>query len=173
MFILTTDSLPASCCPISSSAGAIILQGAHHSAQKSTRTAPLCASTSASKLASVTVCVDIPVLSSKLGHKTRCRPDTPSRRAPGRAGTAQHIHESATWGRTSDLQQPGCSTTIRQPSLLRSQETRMSRRAGWLFAAAVILPGLAVADEPQRLTIKDHHFAPQRLEVPAGVKFSL
>src|SRR4029078_11562356 len=40
---------------ISSSAGAIMRQGAHHSAQKSTTTGPVALSTSASKLASDTL----------------------------------------------------------------------------------------------------------------------
>src|SRR5579859_128401 len=49
--------LPANCWAISSSAGAIILQGPHHSAQKSTRTGPGAESTSASKLESETLVV--------------------------------------------------------------------------------------------------------------------
>ena len=42
------------------------------------------------------------------------------------------------------------------------------------FVAAVLIgtPALAT-DEPIHLVIKDHHFQPERLEVPAGVKFKL
>src|SRR5688572_5485717 len=51
---LTILSLPAYSSASSSSTGAIILQGPHHCAQKSTRTGPADFSTSSSKLASVT-----------------------------------------------------------------------------------------------------------------------
>src|SRR5271157_4819269 len=46
---------------ISSSAGPIILQGPHHSAQKSTTTGPLDPTTSDLKLASVTLTVDMAI----------------------------------------------------------------------------------------------------------------
>ena len=43
-----------------------------------------------------------------------------------------------------------------------------------LAALAVLtLPVLASADEPTHILLKDHHFVPERLEVPAGVKFKL
>src|SRR5216683_4650242 len=57
MFTLAMVSLPAYSAPISSRAGAIALHGPHHSAQKSTSTAPLAPSTSVLKLASVTALV--------------------------------------------------------------------------------------------------------------------
>jgi hypothetical protein len=40
-----------------------------------------------------------------------------------------------------------------------------------MLAAVVAVP--ARADEPLRLTIKDHRFTPDRLEVPAGTKQTL
>ena len=40
-------------------------------------------------------------------------------------------------------------------------------------AALLLLAGAASADDELRLTIKDHRFHPDRLEVPAGVKFKL
>src|SRR5688500_16971864 len=51
---LTIFNLPAYSSANSSRTGAIILQGPHHCAQKSTRTGPADFSTSSSKLASVT-----------------------------------------------------------------------------------------------------------------------
>src|ERR1700733_9884896 len=51
---LTILTLPLSEWEISSKAGAIMRQGPHHSAQKSTTTGPLALSTSASNVASVT-----------------------------------------------------------------------------------------------------------------------
>src|SRR5581483_3059770 len=54
MLILTIFTLPSSCWPISSSAGAIALQGPHHSAQKSTSTGPEAFRTSASNEVSLT-----------------------------------------------------------------------------------------------------------------------
>lgn len=45
-----------------------------------------------------------------------------------------------------------------------------------LAAAAVtalLLAAPALADEPLHLVIRDHKFVPERLEVPAGVKFKL
>src|SRR3954467_9376747 len=54
---LATVTLPAMSLASSSSAGAIILQGPHHSAQKSTSTGSFDFSTSVSKLASVTAVV--------------------------------------------------------------------------------------------------------------------
>ncbi len=41
-----------------------------------------------------------------------------------------------------------------------------------LFALSPLASALA-ADEPLHLSIKDHHFVPERLVVPAGVKFKL
>src|SRR5580698_2344353 len=52
---LTILTLPLSVPAISSSAGAIIRQGPHHSAQKSTTTAPVAFSTSESKSVSETL----------------------------------------------------------------------------------------------------------------------
>src|SRR3954464_8438631 len=59
---------PASSSEIWSSAGAICLQGPHHSAQKSTRTGVLDCSTSFSKLSSVTFTVLIIQLPSERGR---------------------------------------------------------------------------------------------------------
>src|SRR5688572_14225451 len=57
MLILATVSLPFMSLAISSSAGAIILHGPHHSAQKSTSTGPLAFRTSDSNDASLTCVV--------------------------------------------------------------------------------------------------------------------
>src|SRR6201995_2590598 len=59
MSTFATDSLPANSPASSSSAGPIILQGPHHSAQKSTSTGPalLFSTTSVAKLLSVTATV--------------------------------------------------------------------------------------------------------------------
>src|SRR5690349_19654258 len=57
MLSLATVTLSPRSFAISSSAGAIIRQGPHHSAQKSTRTGPSAPSTSVEKLWSVTVLV--------------------------------------------------------------------------------------------------------------------
>src|SRR6266849_6502239 len=54
ILILATVTLPAILAAISSRAGAMLLQGPHHSAQKSTRTGPGARSTSASNELSVT-----------------------------------------------------------------------------------------------------------------------
>ena len=54
MLILAIFSLPSSFWPISYKAGAIILQGPHHSAQKSTRTGPEAFRTSDSNEVSLT-----------------------------------------------------------------------------------------------------------------------
>src|SRR5487761_821702 len=54
MLTFATVILPANSSASSSSAGAIILQGPHHSAQKSTSTGPGAPSTSVAKLVSVT-----------------------------------------------------------------------------------------------------------------------
>src|SRR5207237_3221687 len=59
MFILATVTLPWSVAANSSRAGAIALQGPHHSAQKSTSTGPGALSTSVSKLASETLWVTL------------------------------------------------------------------------------------------------------------------
>src|SRR5580704_13028618 len=64
-------TLPCISLAISSSAGPIILHGPHHSAQKSTTTGPPAPFTSDSKLASVTLTVDMSHLS-----RTRARDDT-------------------------------------------------------------------------------------------------
>lgn len=42
-----------------------------------------------------------------------------------------------------------------------------------LAALACFATPILAADEPLHLVIKDHHFQPERLEVPAGVKFKL
>src|SRR3954453_16987976 len=57
MLSLVTVTLSPSSLEISSSAGAIIRHGPHHSAQKSTRTGPSAPNTSVAKLWSVTVLV--------------------------------------------------------------------------------------------------------------------
>jgi len=49
----------------------------------------------------------------------------------------------------------------------------MHMRVVFLALAGVLLSGMAQADDLPRLTIKDHKFQPERLEVPAGVKFRL
>ena len=49
----------------------------------------------------------------------------------------------------------------------------MRMRVVLLAVAAVLFGGMAQADDTPRLTIKDHKFQPERLEVPAGVKFRL
>src|SRR4051812_16928150 len=59
MLSFRTVTFSSSSRPISSSAGAIIRQGPHHSAQKSTRTGLSDAITSAWKLSSVTLFVPI------------------------------------------------------------------------------------------------------------------
>jgi len=46
-------------------------------------------------------------------------------------------------------------------------------RVVWLAIVATFLAGTAWGDDLPRLTIKDHKFQPERLEVPAGVKFKL
>ena len=46
-------------------------------------------------------------------------------------------------------------------------------RVVWLAMVATLLAGTAWGDDLPRLTIKDHKFQPERLEVPAGVKFKL
>src|SRR6476661_8079630 len=61
MLSLTTVTFSSSSRPISSSAGAIIRQGPHHSAQKSTRTGFSEPITSSWKLSSVTFLVPISV----------------------------------------------------------------------------------------------------------------
>jgi Cupredoxin-like domain len=43
---------------------------------------------------------------------------------------------------------------------------------GALIAAAALLAGPAAADDPH-LLIKGHRFQPERLDVPAGVRFKL
>src|ERR1700710_2977463 len=63
MLTLAIVILSACSAALSSSTGAIILHGPHHSAQKSTRTGRSLPRTSASKLASVTVLVLAPIRS--------------------------------------------------------------------------------------------------------------
>lgn len=48
-------------------------------------------------------------------------------------------------------------------------------RAIWFALIAIFAAGMAQAqaDDAPVLTIKDHKFQPERLEVPAGVKFKL
>src|SRR5438067_3481424 len=84
-FNLTILSLPDCSTAISSSTGATMRHGPHHSAQKSTRTGRSLASTSASKSASVTACVVVPTCSSAVlmtvsfpYRGRRCRRDFPS-----------------------------------------------------------------------------------------------
>src|SRR3954451_10673077 len=62
MFSLAMVSLSACSAAISSSTGATILHGPHHSAQKSTSTGLSLPSTSLAKLASVTVTVFLPAM---------------------------------------------------------------------------------------------------------------
>src|SRR3546814_13964269 len=57
MLILAMVTRPSISAAISSSAGAIILQGPHHSAQKSTRTGPAAFKTSCSKVPSLVALV--------------------------------------------------------------------------------------------------------------------
>jgi hypothetical protein len=49
----------------------------------------------------------------------------------------------------------------------------MQMRVVVLAVLAALFAGTANADETPRLTIKDHKFQPERLEVPAGIKFRL
>jgi hypothetical protein len=49
----------------------------------------------------------------------------------------------------------------------------MQMRVVVLAVLAALFAGMANADETPRLTIKDHKFQPERLEVPAGIKFRL
>jgi hypothetical protein len=49
----------------------------------------------------------------------------------------------------------------------------MLLRVVFLAVAAALFAGTAQADDTPRLTIRDHKFQPERLEVPAGVKFRL
>src|SRR6201747_1941486 len=67
MFTLATVILSAYSPAISSRTGATCLHGPHHSAQKSTSTGPSACSTSAAKLASVTVLVFWPMAHSWVG----------------------------------------------------------------------------------------------------------
>lgn len=46
-------------------------------------------------------------------------------------------------------------------------------RVVWVALVAALLAGTVQAEDLPRLTIKDHKFQPERLEVPAGVKFKL
>src|SRR5689334_21164198 len=66
MLSLATVTLSPRSLAISSSAGAIIRHGPHHSAQKSTRTGPSAPSTSLAKLWSVTVFVAMAAISCEL-----------------------------------------------------------------------------------------------------------
>src|SRR5262245_22008002 len=72
---LTILTLPLSVPAISSSAGAIIRQGPHHSAQKSTTTGPVAFNTSDSKVASET-------LPTAMGATSLFGGDLPSRKKP-------------------------------------------------------------------------------------------
>jgi len=49
----------------------------------------------------------------------------------------------------------------------------MALRLAAFAATALLLAGPALADEPLHLVIRDHKFVPERLEVPAGIKFKL
>ncbi len=49
----------------------------------------------------------------------------------------------------------------------------MKIRVAVCAVAAGLLAGIAHADDNPRLTIKDHKFQPEQIEVPAGVKFRL
>lgn len=49
----------------------------------------------------------------------------------------------------------------------------MQLRVVFLAVAVALVAGTARADDTPRLTIRDHKFQPERLEVPAGVKFRL
>src|SRR5580692_10859252 len=76
MLTLAMVSLPANSPAISSSAGPIILQGPHHSAQKSTSTGPSAFSTSVAKVSSVTGLVFALILTSvyrKGGKQVACQ----------------------------------------------------------------------------------------------------
>ena len=46
-------------------------------------------------------------------------------------------------------------------------------KALWFALIATFAASVAQADDSPRLTIKDHKFQPENLEVPAGVKFRL
>jgi len=49
----------------------------------------------------------------------------------------------------------------------------MFLRLAAFATAALLLAGPALADDPLHLAIRDHKFVPERLEVPAGVKFKI
>src|SRR5438270_11393757 len=92
MFTLATVILSTFSAAISSSTGATILHGPHHSAQKSTRTGLSLASTSVSKVASVTVLVVAPIAAPREGLGD-CRnvavvPDIPRMACLGRISLA-------------------------------------------------------------------------------------
>src|SRR5215469_11939613 len=79
---LTIFTLPLSELEISSNAGAIMRQGPHHSAQKSTTTGPLALSTSLSKVASVTFStMEYLVFAGVVGSGIGCRIDCPESEA--------------------------------------------------------------------------------------------
>lgn len=68
---LPTVTLPSNSSAISDKIGAIILQGPHHSAQKSTKTGPLALITSASNFSSLNEIILSLILFSKFGHSLR------------------------------------------------------------------------------------------------------
>src|SRR3546814_5686317 len=72
MLILATVTRPPISAAISSKAGAIILQGPHHSAQKSTRTGPEAFKTSCSKVPSLVALVLMETY--PCDEMPRCRP---------------------------------------------------------------------------------------------------
>src|SRR5882757_7488849 len=82
MLTLATVTLPAMSVASSSKKGPIILQGPHHSAQKSTRTGPLARSTSASKLLSVTAIGFISGVLRSIDDQIRGAENAPSRQVP-------------------------------------------------------------------------------------------
>src|SRR5436309_9887534 len=89
-FSLTILTLSPIAPEISSSAGAIMRQGPHHSAQKSTTTGPVALSTSVSKSASETLPTAMGVPRSIVGQarQNRCAPHAGERMNAGLPGQA-------------------------------------------------------------------------------------
>jgi Cupredoxin-like domain len=56
---------------------------------------------------------------------------------------------------------------------MRSEHFLSALRLLAIPAALLLFAASAGADDVMHLTIKDHRFQPERLEVPAGVKFKL
>src|SRR5271169_1473958 len=102
---LTILTLPLSELEISSSAGAIMRHGPHHSAQKSTTTGPLALRTSVSNVASVTFSTMKNLVFAGESATRGCRTYEPS------SGASRHSHRSVT-GLGSDFAKFGLQGQI-------------------------------------------------------------